>query len=99
MEFRFAESKLEKLYLSGKGAKQYPANVVRAFITKVRIIETANDERDLRALKSLHFEKLRGTRNQYSIRLNEEWRLILRLEKNKDGKVVVIIDINRHYGN
>lgn len=98
MEFRFAKSKLGKLYLSGTGAKRYPANIVRAFIKKVRIIETAKDKRDFWALKSLHFKELKGTEGQYSMRLNQDWRLILRFEKTKDGKVVVIIDINRHYG-
>ena len=62
------------------------------------MIEAATDERDLRALKSLHFEKRKGSGNRYSIRLNQAWRLLLTFEKDKDGKVVVIIEINSHYG-
>jgi len=49
-------------------------------------------------MKSLHFEKLKSSRNQYSMRLNKSWRLMLTFEKNKDGKTVVIIEINNHYG-
>lgn len=98
MLFRFADEKLEKLYLHGTGSKQYPEGVAEAFIRRVRTIEGATDERDFRALKSLHFEKLKGFKNRYSMRLNKTWRLILTFEKNEDGKIVVIIEINKHYG-
>jgi proteic killer suppression protein len=98
VEFRFASSKLEKLYQYKTGSTKYPDSVVEAFIKRIRLIEGAKDERAFRAFKGIHFEKLRGTRNQYSMRLNKDWRLILRFEKNKEGIVVVIIEINRHYG-
>ena len=98
MLFRFADEKLEKLYLHGTGSKKYPEGVVEVFLRRVRTIEGATDERDMRALKSLHFEKLKGFKNRYSMRLTKTWRLILTFEKNKDGKIVVIIEINKHYG-
>jgi proteic killer suppression protein len=42
------------------------------------IIRNARDERDLRALRSLNYEALKGNRShQNSIRLNQQWRLIL----------------------
>jgi len=96
--FRFADEKLKMLYSYGTGSEQYPQGVVEAFIKRVRTIEGAADERDFRAMKSLHFEKLKSSKNQYSMRLNKSWRLILTFEKNKDGKTVVIIEINNHYG-
>jgi proteic killer suppression protein len=98
VNYRFADSKLEKLYLYGTGSERYPHGIVDVFIRRVRTIEGAKDERDLRALKSLHFEKLRAERNKYSIRLNKGWRLILTIEKDKEGKTVVLIEINNHYG-
>lgn len=98
MKCGFANSKLERLYLHGTGSERYPAGVVDAFIKRVRFIEAANDERDIRALKSFHFEKLKSETDRYSIRLNKAWRLILRFEKSKEGKVVVLIDVNCHYG-
>jgi len=98
VKFRFADSKLESLYLYGTGSERYSQGIVEAFIRRVRTIEGAKDERDLRALKSLHFEKLKSERNRYSIRLNKGWRLILTFEKDEDGKAVVLIEINNHYG-
>ena len=66
----------------------------KAFRRKVGYIVAAVDERDLRALKSLHYEKLAGRRfGQHSIRLNDQWRLIVRIGSNVDGRVVIIIEI------
>ena len=54
----------------------------------------ATDERDLYALKSLHFERMKGDRTgQSSIRINKQWRLILRIEADDEGKVVVIVEL------
>jgi len=45
-------------------------------------IESAHDERDLYAVKSLRFEKLNGDRRgQSSLRINDQWRLIIMVEK------------------
>ncbi|MEK6777900.1 MAG: type II toxin-antitoxin system RelE/ParE family toxin [bacterium] len=99
MRYRFADKRLEELYLHGAGSERYPQGIAEMFVRRVRTIEAAADERDLRALKSLHFEKLKGGKDRYSIRLNNAWRLILTIEKDKDGKIVVIIKINKHYGN
>lgn len=56
----------------------------------MNLIRQAVDERDLYALKSLHFEKLKGARNEErSIRLNDQWRLVLKLEGEGSSKTVV----------
>jgi proteic killer suppression protein len=69
-------------------------DLTKAYRRRVSLIVNANDERDLRALRSLHFEKLVGDRKgQYSIRLNDQWRLILRLERDDSERWVVIVEI------
>ncbi len=98
MRYKFADRKLEQLYLYGTGSEQYPHGVVEAFIKRVRTIEGAKDERDLRALKSLHFEKLKSKKNLYSMRLNKGLRLIITFEKDKERKILVLKEINKHYG-
>lgn len=98
MRFKFKSKKLEILYTSELGARKYPAEVVDAFFDAVGVIESAADERDLYALKSLHYEKLRGDRkSDRSIRLNKQFRLTLRPEEDEDGKLLFIIDIENHY--
>ncbi len=100
MRFIFAHKKLQQLYTDGRGATKYPPEVVDAFFDKMAVIRAARDENDLRALKSLHFEKLqgeRGIRGERSIRLNKQYRLVLRLETDELGKLVCIISIEDYH--
>lgn len=95
MRIRFGDDELRKLYEDpNHRAPQYGRDLIKAFRKKVGLIVAAASELDLRALRSLHLEKLRGDRvGQHSIRLNDQWRLILILETDADGKVVVILEI------
>lgn len=98
MEIKFATKDLEALYTDEEGAERYPSEVVSAFFRRVDLIRGAVDERDLRAMKSAHFEKLEGT-ERYSMRLNRQWRLELSFEPPKgNNKAAVIIQISNHYG-
>lgn len=100
MLFEFADKDLESLYYEGMGAEKYPTEVVDKFILRVVVIENAKDERDLRELKQLHFEKLvPKASGLYSIRLCGRWRLIFRFgaSSNKD-RIIVIQEISNHYG-
>lgn len=86
--------KLEQLYTIGRGGKHYNRQVVDAFVRAIVSIDAAAHERDLYAQKGLHFEKLKGDRKrQRSIRLNQQWRLILTIESDSQGSLVWIIEI------
>jgi len=86
--------KLEELYTRGRGGKRYSKQVLDAFLRAIATIDAAADERDLYAQKGLHFEKLKGDRKgQRSIRLNQQWRLILSVERDNEGVLVWIIEI------
>lgn len=62
------------------------------------IIDSAADERDLYAFKGLRFEKLLGDRTgERSIRLNRQFRLILWLERDDQGKYLSISDIEDYH--
>lgn len=94
MRFRFKDKKLEALYSEEKGANKYEPAVVDAFFAVMDRIVAATDERDLRELKSRRLEKLKGDRaGQYSMRLNDQWRLILEFEDDKQGKCLLIVEI------
>lgn len=68
--------------------------LVKAYRKRIDSISAANDERDLRALKSLHLEKLRGNRDgQHSLRLNKQYRLIVRFRTEPAGRTTVVIEI------
>lgn len=99
MEFTFSDRRLRQLYTEGTGAHRYPTGVADAFLRRVRSIQAATDERDLRVPASVHFEKLSGNRaGSYSMRLKDAWRLVLRIEVTGGVKRVVIDEITNHYG-
>ena len=100
MIIHFAEGRLEALYVSGKGAGKLPEPVVNAFLRRVRALEAALDDRDLRAQKSLHFESLSGKRyaGRHSVRLNDKWRLIIAISGAGSQKAATIHEISNHYG-
>lgn len=64
--------------------------LVKAFRKVMGWIRGAADERDFYALKSLHYEKLQGSQTDRSMRLNNQWRLIVEIRgKGKHKRVVV----------
>jgi len=98
LRFRFKSKRIEALYTEEKGAHKYPPAVVEAFFEVMDVIRAALDERDLYALKSLHYEKLRGDRShQHSIRLGSQFRLIVEREKDEQGRYLLIIDIKDYH--
>lgn len=99
MEFRFATKDLETLYTEEKGADRYPPEVVAAFFRRMFAIANAHDERDLRSPASVHFEKLKGFDDRYSMRLNKQWRLELMFQYPQGAqKIIVVLKISKHYG-
>lgn len=95
MQIDFEDDELRRLYEDpGFRVPQFHPDLLKAYRRKMQVIVAADSELDLRAMKSLHFEKLQGDRaDQHSIRLNDQWRLIFRIEAADDGKVVFIIEI------
>jgi toxin HigB-1 len=98
MRWEFKSKDLRLLYEEDKGVNRYEPAVVDAFFAVMGRIDAAADERDLRQLKSRRLEKLKGDRDgQYSMRLNDQWRLILEIVKDEQGKYLLIIDIDDYH--
>ncbi|MCC8628050.1 MULTISPECIES: type II toxin-antitoxin system RelE/ParE family toxin [Xanthomonas] len=94
MEVRFEDSSLERLEADPRFTAGLDAALVKAFRKKLQFIRAAVDERSFYAMKSLHYEKLKGDRDgQRSMRLNDQWRLILRIEEDDAGRVILIVSI------
>lgn len=69
-------------------------DVIKAYRRKIFLLDSATDERDLRAMRSLRLEKLKGRRaDQFSIRLNDQFRLILKFRTDEDGRVVLVLEL------
>jgi proteic killer suppression protein len=94
MEVRFEDHALGRLETSGEGQGAWPAGVVKAFRRRMQFIRAMPDERDLRAIKANHYEKMQGNREgQHSVRLNNQFRLFFRFEESDGRKILVILEI------
>jgi len=92
MRFVFATAELVALYMQGH-RKVHP-DLLRAFRRVVDVIAAAPDERTLYGLRGLRLEKLRGDRaGQYSVRLNDQYRLVLKIERDAEGPYLTIVEI------
>lgn len=94
MDVEFDDEDLDRLEVEARFTAGHSQDVVRAYRRRMQQIRAFSDERDLYALKSLHCEKLKGSREgQHSIRLNLQWRLILEIRGNHPCKVIGIVEI------
>jgi|SRR3990172_6541362 len=98
MEVRYADRNLQQLETDLAATCGLPIGVVKAFRMRIQTIRAAPDERDFYPLRSLRYEKLKGKRsNQHSMRLNDQYRLILEYESKSPGKVAVIVGIEDYH--
>jgi proteic killer suppression protein len=98
MRVRYADDRLQRLEVDPSYDCGFGRPVVRGFRKVMGWIHGAEDERDLYAMRSLHFEKLKGTRShQRSMRLNDQFRLILELETTAQGKTMVVVSIEDYH--
>lgn len=97
MDVEFVNDDLERLEVDPSFNAGFDRGIVRSYRKLMQIIRAAPDEREFYALKSLHYEKLKGKRShQRSMRLNIQWRLILEIIERSD-KVVVIVSIEDYH--
>ena len=98
MRFRFVSDDLGELYTNVAFDGGYGRPVARAFRKVMQWVVGAVDERDFYSMRSLHFEKLKGDRShQHSMRLNDQWRLIVEIETSDPKNVLVIINIEDYH--
>lgn len=93
---RFADPALAALEQADNPA--FSSALTKAFRLRLQAIRAAADERDFYALKSLRFEKLKGKRaHQRSMRLNDQFRLIVEFDGHGPNKTVVVVAIEDYH--
>ena len=84
----------EELEYAPKG---WDPTVIRSYRKKVQLISAARDERDLYEMRGLRMEKLKGDRaGQTSMRLNDQFRLILTFKTEGDRPAVLLEVVDYH---
>lgn len=87
----FASREAEKIY-QGEISTKLPLEIQRTARRKLLYLDEAESLQDLRAVPGNRLEKLKGDRaGQYSIRINERWRICFEWSGNQ-AKNVEIVD-------
>ena len=87
----FGEKESEKIW-SGIVSKRIPIEIQNVARRKLRMINNSNDINDLRIPPENRLEKLKGNlSNYYSIRINNQCRIIF-IWENNDAYDVKIVD-------
>jgi proteic killer suppression protein len=98
MEIAFEDNDLDKLETDAKFDAGHSPAIVKAFRKRMQFIRDSVDERDFGLMRSLNFERLKGERShQYSMRLNDQWRLIVELHGEAPNKTVVVVSIEDYH--
>jgi proteic killer suppression protein len=98
MDVAFEDNDLDRLERDATFDAGYSSAIVKALRKRLQFMRGAIDERDFFSMRSLNFEKLRGDRShQYSMRLNDQWRLILSFRGEAPNKTVVVISIEDYH--
>lgn len=71
--------------------RKLPVGIQQVALRKLWMIDAAFDLSDLRVPPANHLEKLRGNREgQYSIRVNNQWRICFRFEQGNAYSVEIV---------
>ena len=98
MNFRHADSDLARMDADDSHHGGFHPKLADRFRQRMEQIRAANDDRDLRAIKALRFEKLKGGRaHRHSMRLDKQFRLIFEVETRPGGNVLVIVAIEAYH--
>jgi proteic killer suppression protein len=90
----FGDQATEALFHGHKPEKtrRFPPDILKVAIRKLDMLNAARDLQDLRSPPGNRLELLKGyLRGFYSIRINDQWRVLFQWE-NGDARDVRIID-------
>lgn len=80
----------EKLWTDGS-SKKLPHSIQRMALRKLIILNSSTNINDLKVPPANHLEKLKGKfKDKYSIRINDQYRIIFKWINNESQKVEII---------
>ena len=90
MILTFGSKDTEKIW-NGERAKRIPLEIQQIGRRKLRMLNNSQNITDLKVPPSNRLEKLSGKlKDFYSIRINDQWRIIFKWENNHASEVEII---------
>lgn len=95
MRIQFGDEEMRRLYEDpGYRPRRFHADLIKAYRKKVTLLYSVSSQLELRQHKALRLEQLRGDRaGQHSIRLNDQFRLMLTFQRDDEGQYVVVVEV------
>ena len=84
----FGSKETEKIW-NGEQIRKLPIEIQNIGRRKLRMLNNSQNIDDLRIPPSNRLEKLKGT-EFYSIRINDQWRIVFRWENNQSYDVAIM---------
>ena len=98
MDVVFANPELDRLETDPEFNAGLSKEIVKAFRRRMQQVRAARDSRDLYASRGARAEKLKGSmKGLTSLRLNNQFRLIIRITNSGSGEVVEIRDVTDYH--
>ena len=87
----FGDDATEALFHGRGRARRIPEQVRERAVRRLDMLNAADSLRDLRSPPGNRLEQLRGDfRGLYSIRINEQWRIVFRWESGNASRVRIV---------
>ena len=104
MNILFGDTALKELYTEGRTRsrmyKRLPFDIIQRYIKTVNYLKAARRIEDLYQIKSLHYEKKKGSlEGTEAVWINDQYRLLFNSTPNNEGIVVnaLLTEISKHY--
>lgn len=97
MDVGFDDIELDELETNPKARPRFPTGVIKAYRKRLWQIRAVHDERDFYANRGFNFESIISMPGRYSIRLNDQFRLIIRFEDRGKERTVVVVAIQDYH--
>lgn len=86
----FASEEVKKIY-NGEMSRKLPVDIQRIARRKLVYLNDAETLQDIRAVPGNRLEELKGNRaGQFSIRINDQWRICFRWVANNTRNVEIV---------
>ena len=90
MIISFKDKETEKIW-NGTVSTKLPFEIQQSARRKLRMMNSSQDISDLRIPPGNRLERLQGDlKNKYSIRINDQWRIIFCWENNNCSEVEIV---------
>lgn len=90
MIVNFKSKEAEKIF-NGELSTKLPLSIQERARSKLRILDAAPTTNELRLPASNHLKRLKGNKkDQYSIRINDQWRICFEWHSNNAYNVAII---------